>query len=85
MATSLFNLTFNFFRPDLNAIELWNARVKDIYRKKLLVALMQEENVRISPLVTAAIESVSVDVTKRIATAGIKRLKDRSMVMKDLV
>ena len=85
MATSFFKLTFTFIRPDLNAIEQWNARIKDSYRKKLLEALMREENVKISPIVTAAINSVSVDVTKRIAEAGIKRLKDRSKVMKDLV
>ena len=85
MATSFFKLTFTFIRPDLNAIEQWNARIKDSYRKKLLEALMREENVKISPIVTAAVNSVSVDVTKRIAEAGIKRLKDRSKVMKDLV
>ena len=85
MATNLLNITFSIFRPDLNAIELWNARVKDTYRKKLLVALMQDKNVRISPLVTAAIESVSNDVTKRIAIAGLHKLKDKSKVLKDLV
>ena len=83
MGFLIFNLSF--VSPDLNAIELWNARAKDSYRKKLLTALMQEENVTIGPIVTAAIEGIHNDVAKRIAHAGLKKLKDKSKVMKDLV
>ena len=62
-------------RPDLNPIEHWNALAKLNYRKLLLNELLKEEKVCISPIVTHAIETINNDSAKRIAIAGLHRLK----------
>ena len=72
-------------RPDLNCIEQWNALVKSNYRKQLLMELLHKDVVAITPIGTQAIETVNNDLAKKIANAGLRRIKTKEKVLKNLV
>ena len=58
--------------------------MKHQFRKRLLGELLSKDSIKMQPIVAASIASIDNDVTKRIALAGIRRLRDKTKVLKDL-
>ena len=72
-------------RPDLNGIEFYWACCKQIFRKLLLRELLKEKPMAYEDIVEESLVGVDNEKIKNCAKEGIKRLLDRTRVMKGLV